>query len=169
MKTSYIIRISKIIIVLTIGFLALAVVFGNITDYYSNFYFVQHVMSMNDKKSPLLGQAITYRAITSSALHHFAYICVIATETLIMLFAFKGSFDMWRARKESLEAFHQAKRYGIVSLILCCLLWFFGFQVVAGEWFAMWMSNVWNGLPSAFRLVTYMSVALVYLSLKNDD
>ncbi|WP_373274714.1 DUF2165 family protein [Campylobacter insulaenigrae] len=28
---------------------------------------------------------------------------------------------------------------GIIVLACCCLLWFFGFQVVAVEWFCMWM------------------------------
>ncbi|MGJ7911725.1 DUF2165 family protein [Neobacillus sp. LXY-1] len=40
--------------------------------------------------------------------------------------------------------------------------------MVAGEWFGMWMNSIWNGLPDAFRLVTYQSVALVYFTLKND-
>ncbi|HEG2431728.1 TPA: DUF2165 family protein [Campylobacter jejuni] len=47
-------------------------------------------------------------------------------------------------------------------------LWL-AFQVVAAEWFEMWMSNVWNGLPDTTRLVTYMFLALIFISLKNDD
>ncbi|EHT5123405.1 DUF2165 family protein [Campylobacter jejuni] len=50
-----------------------------------------------------------------------------------------------------------------------CILWFFAFQVVAAEWFGMWMSKVWNGLPDTTRLVTYMFLALIFISLKNDD
>ncbi|RTI84414.1 hypothetical protein C3I10_01715 [Campylobacter jejuni] len=53
-------------------------------------------------------------------------------------------------------------------LNLLLYLWF-AFQVVAAEWFEMWMSNVWNGLPGATRLVTYMFLALIFISLKNDD
>lgn len=61
------------------------------------------------------------------------------------------------------------KIFGIISLTCCCILWFFAFQVVAAEWFGMWMSKVWNGLPDATRLVTYMFLALIFISLKNDD
>ncbi|MDA3968921.1 DUF2165 family protein [Helicobacter sp. A82] len=96
-------------------------------------------------------------------------IYVIITETIIATTALIGAYYMLKAIRLDADSFHKAKVYGIISLTLCCLLWFFGFQVVAGEWFAMWMSKTWNGLPDAFRLVTYMSVALVYLSLKNDD
>ncbi|EMV9241143.1 hypothetical protein AB0Q46_000253 [Campylobacter jejuni] len=31
------------------------------------------------------------------------------------------------------------------------------------------MSKVWNGLPDTIRLVTYMFLALIFISLKNDD
>ncbi|EHU1165644.1 hypothetical protein KY374_000435 [Campylobacter jejuni] len=33
----------------------------------------------------------------------------------------------------------------------------------------MWMSKVWKGLPDTIRLVTYMFLALIFISLKNDD
>ncbi|HEF4437958.1 TPA: DUF2165 family protein [Campylobacter jejuni] len=49
------------------------------------------------------------------------------------------------------------------------ILWFFAFQVVVAEWFGMWMSKVWKGLPDTIRLVTYMFLALIFISLKNDD
>lgn len=168
MNISFIIRLSKIMVLLSIAALALVVVFGNITDYDSNYQFVKHMMSM-DTKPDYLGKAIEYRAVTDTFMHHFMYICVIITETIIAITALIGAYHMLKAIRLDADSFHKAKVYGIISLTLCCLLWFFGFQVVAGEWFAMWMSKTWNGLPDAFRLVTYMSVALVYLSLKNDD
>ncbi|WP_235362551.1 hypothetical protein [Campylobacter subantarcticus] len=31
------------------------------------------------------------------------------------------------------------------------------------------MSKTWNGLSDATRLVTYMLLALIYISIKNDD
>lgn len=168
MCVSYVIRLSKVIILLSIAGLGAVVVFGNLTDYNSNFQFVAHMMSM-DSKPEYLGKAIEYRAITTTWVHHFAYISVICIEALITFFAFKGAFAMLQASKQSAEIFHQSKKYGVIALTLCCFLWFFGFQVVAGEWFGMWMSSQWNGLPDAFRLVTYMLLALIYVSLKNDE
>ncbi|EMJ0649089.1 DUF2165 family protein [Campylobacter jejuni] len=56
----------------------------------------------------------------------------------------------------------------MISLTCCCILWF-AFQVVAVEWFGMWMSKVWNSLPDAIRLVNYMFLVLIFISLKNDD
>ncbi|WP_260627550.1 DUF2165 family protein [Campylobacter jejuni] len=68
-----------------------------------------------------------------------------------------------------LKAFIMLRFFGIISLTCCCILWFFAFQVVVAEWFGMWMSKVWNGLPDTTRLVTYMFLALIFISLKNDD
>ncbi|HEC1747802.1 DUF2165 family protein [Campylobacter sp. IFREMER_LSEM_CL1846] len=163
-----VIRYSKMIILLTVASLAAIVVFGNITDYNSNFQFVKHVMSM-DTKPDYLGNAIVYRAITNSTIHHIAYTFIICFEAFIMLTALKGALDMFKARNLDAKTFHEAKKFGIIALTCCCLLWFFGFQVVAAEWFGMWMSKTWNGLPDATRLVTYMLLALVYISIKNDD
>lgn len=163
-----IIRYSKIIVLLTVASLAGIVVFGNVTDYNSNFQFVSHVMSM-DTKPDYLGNAIVYRAITSPVIHHISYICIICFETFITITALKGAWDMFKTRNADAASFHAAKIWGIVSLTSCCILWFFAFQVVAAEWFGMWMSKTWNGLPDATRLVTYMFLALIFLSLKNDD
>lgn len=162
-----IIRLSKIIIVLTVGALAAAVVWGNATDYNSNFQFISHVMSMDSKPSHL-GRSIEYRAITSMYVHHITYIFVIAMEAFIAICALRGAYNMWQTRKQDGHMFHESKKYAIIALTTCCVLWFFGFQVVAGEWFAMWMNVDWNGLSSAMRLVSYMFMALIYVSLKND-
>ena len=168
LSTILLIRYSKILILFSVGALGALVTFGNITDYNSNFQFVVHVLSM-DSRMQGLGDSIMYRSITSQLIHHFAYICVIILEALISIFALLGSYKMYKARDCDAQDFHESKLLGIISLTLCCLLWFFGFQVVAGEWFAMWMSAQWNGLDSAFRLVTFMFLALIFISLKNDD
>ena len=56
--------------VAAIALFATLVAFGNITDYGTNFAFVQHVLSM-DTIFEL--STIRYRAITSPTLHQLAY------------------------------------------------------------------------------------------------
>jgi predicted small integral membrane protein len=48
-------------------------------------------------------------------------------------------------------------------------LWFFGFMVVAGEYFAMWQSKVWNGQESAFRIATAILGVLIFVALPDED
>jgi predicted small integral membrane protein len=49
---------------------------------------------------------------------------------------------------------------------LAFLVWFFGFMVVAGEWFAMWQSATWNGQEAAFRF--YVAV-LIFINQLDVD
>jgi hypothetical protein len=46
-------------------------------------------------------------------------------------------------------------------------VWFFGFMVVAGEWFAMWQSTIWNGQEAAFRF--YVAVLGVLIFVNQPD
>ncbi|MDX1414698.1 MAG: DUF2165 domain-containing protein [Candidatus Promineifilaceae bacterium] len=160
-----IIRISKALLTLATGIYAIIVVFGNLTDYGTNYNFIRHVMSM-DTTYP--DNTTMYRAIKSSKAVHLVYIFVIAMESLIAILCTKGGLDMLRYARSDPETFHEAKRSGIAGLTVGLLLWFLTFQGIAGEWFGMWMSKSWNGLPDAARLTQYISTILVYVSLKND-
>jgi predicted small integral membrane protein len=46
-STTYLLRFSKAIITIAIGLFALLITFGNTTDYYSNYFFVEHVLKMD--------------------------------------------------------------------------------------------------------------------------
>ena len=48
-------------------------------------------------------------------------------------------------------------------------LWFFGFVVIGGEYFAMWQSKLWNGQDAAFRIATTMLAALIFISLPDGE
>jgi len=48
-------------------------------------------------------------------------------------------------------------------------LWFFGFMVVAGEYFAMWQSKIWNGQEAAFRIATVMLGGLIFIALPDRE
>ena len=52
--------------------------------------------------------------------------------------------------------FNEAKTLFIAGATLAFFVWYFGFMVVAGEWFAMWQSQTWNFQQPAFRF--YMTV-----------
>lgn len=165
LSTQYFIRLSKVLMLLSFGGFAAVVVFGNLTDYNSNFNFVTHVLSM-DTTYP--GNTIMYRAITAVWIHHVAYWTIIAAEALIMALCLKGAYDMFKQINGDAKAFHAAKKVGVVGILLAILLWFFGFQAIAGEWFGMWMSK-WNGLPDATRLCITLYAMLIFITMKNDD
>jgi predicted small integral membrane protein len=48
-------------------------------------------------------------------------------------------------------------------------LWFTGFIVVEGEWFAMWQSPTWNGQAAAFRFYMALLGVLVFVNQADGD
>src|SRR6516164_8174149 len=63
----------------------------------------------------------------------------------------------------------RAKGWAIAGLTVGFGLWFFGFMVIAGEYFAMWQSKLWNGQEAAFRIATEMLGVLIFVSLPDGD
>jgi predicted small integral membrane protein len=156
---------SKIVMVTSLAVYAALVVFGNITDYGSNFAFVQHTLSM-DTAFP--ANHLMYRAITTPALHHIAYWLIIAGEALAGLLLARGAWQLWRARAASPAAFAAAKRPVALGATIAFLVWFVGFQAIAGEWFAMWQSAAWNGHESAFRILALILLVLIFVMQPED-
>lgn len=160
------IRLSKAAMVAAIALLATLVAFGNITDYWTNFVFVQHVLSM-DTVFP--ETTIRYRAITSPVLHHAAYVLIIAAEAATAVLCWIGAYRLLRAVKAPAAVFNSSKSIAIAGLTLGFLVWQVGFMSIGGEWFGMWMSEQWNGVPSAFRFVMTILGVLIYVALPDSD
>jgi predicted small integral membrane protein len=76
-KVPLTLRVAKAAMVAAVALFASLVAFDNVTDYGTNFVFVQHVLSM-DTIYP--SSTIKYRAVTDPALHHVVYALIIAME-----------------------------------------------------------------------------------------
>ena len=159
------IRLSKVVMVAGLAAFALLVAFGNMTDYGSNFAFVQHVMSM-DTTFP--GNRLMYRAITSPLIHHIAYGAIIAGEALTGLVLAIAALRLWFARLDAAR-FAAAKSTVALGAALAFLIWFVGFLVVAGEWFAMWQSATWNGQEGAFRFIACFLLVTVFVMMPERE
>ena len=161
-----IVRLSKTLIVASIGFFAFLVAFGNITDYNSNFAFVHHVFLM-DTIFP--DATIKYRAIEATWMHHLGYIIIIILESLTSLLCLAGAWKLWHNRQQSARDFNRSKGLAILGLTLGFLTWQVAFMSVGGEWFGMWMSSEWNGVPDAFRFFVTILAVLIYLVHRDEE
>src|SRR5438477_10013621 len=105
-STSFLFRIAKIISVAAIGLMALLILIGNTTDYYTNYYFVEHVMKM-DTTFP--NSLIHYRSIHNTFVFHAGYILIILLELMMTFCCLRGSWFMFKNLKKDISAFHASK------------------------------------------------------------
>jgi predicted small integral membrane protein len=159
-------RYAKIVMSLCLAAFCLLVAFDNLTDYGTNYLFVQHVMSM-DTTFP--GNALMYRSITSPVLWQIFYALIIAAEGITGILFLAGAIRLIQARNAPAPIFNEAKGLVIAAATLAFLVWFFGFMVVAGEWFAMWQSQTWNGQEPAFRFYMAVLGVLIFVALPDND
>ena len=154
-----ILRASKSVLVAAVALWVSLVAFGNITDYGTNLAFVNHVLSM-DTVFP--DTTIRYRAVTAPALHHAAYVLIIAAEVLAAILCWMAAIRMLRTIAVS-GAFSRAKDLAVIGLTACLVIWLVGFIAIGGEWFGMWMSTQWNGIESAFRFSALILGILIFV------
>ena len=161
-----IIRLTKIAMIATLAAFALIVAYDNIVDYGSNYEFVKHVLSMD---TTFAGNALRSRAITSETVWHAAYALIIAAEAATGVLLGLAALVLLVRLNSPAAIFNRAKVFAVAGLALGFSLWFFGFLVVAGEYFAMWQSKIWNGQEAAFRIVAIILGVLIYISMPDEE
>ena len=164
-STAFLFRVAKVSSVFAIGFMSLLIVIGNTTDYYTNYFFVEHVIKMDTIFST---SNVHYRSINNPALFHAVYIFIIVMEAMMTLSCLWGSWLLFKELRSDPAIFHASKNWAVAGLILGIMIWFFGFEVIGGEWFAMWQSATWNGLGSAERIVGFLVLTLILLQFKDE-
>lgn len=158
------IRLCKIALVATIAVFFSLVAFGNVTDYGTNWAFVQYVLAM-DTIFP--DSTLRWRAITDERLQTAAYVVIIATQAAVALVLWAGVVRMLAALRA--PGFRRALTTAVLGLTLGLLLYGAGFVVIGGEWFAMWQSKTWNGQSTAFAFIGWISAVLILLLLPEQE
>ena len=158
-------RLAKTTMAASLAASALLAAYNNVADYESNFQFVRHVLSM-DTTFP--GNALKHRAVAAPGLWHAAYWSIIAGEALAGLAFAAGAAEMARHLRADGATFQRGKRFVHLGAALGFLVWFFGFMVVGGEWFAMWQSKLWNGQEAAFRFYMTVLGVLVFVGQRDE-
>ena len=149
------VRWSKIVMCVCLASFAFLCAADNVFDYGANFDFVRHVLTMD---TTFHDPVIMGRSVTTPWLWHAFYWLIIAGEGATALFFALGSRSMAHARHASATVFQRAKLWAVAGALTGFLVWFFGFMVVGGEWFAMWQSRIWNGQEGArFAFISSLS------------
>jgi len=159
-------RLVKTAMVASAGLFALLVTFNNLVDYGSNYEFVRHTLSMD---TTFADNALKGRAVTSPALWTAAYCLIILTEAAVGILLALAATRLAVNLRAGARQFGAAKKYAVFGAGLGFLLWFTGFMVVGGEWFAMWQSKDWNGQEPAFRFYITLLAILIFLNQPDGE
>ena len=161
-----IVRLAKVAMTAALAAFAFIVTYDNIVDYGTNYEFVKHVLSM-DTTFP--GNKLMGRAITDPRLWTLGYAAIIAAEGVVFLLLAVATFAMLMALRSPAASFQRAKAWMVAGAVFGFMVWFFGFMVVAGEYFAMWQSKAWNGQEPAFRFYMTLLAVLIFVNQKDED
>lgn len=158
-------RLTKALICIMIASFPLFVGYQNIIDYDTNYLFLQHTMKM-DTIFP--DSMLKVRAIDNPFIWQLAYAVIIFCELLTGLLFLIGGLKLLIHSKNPLK-FKNSKTLIYYATFLGLGIWFFGFMVIAGEWFASWQSSQWNATNSAFRIVSLLFLNLIFISQAEQD
>lgn len=156
-------RLCQILHVFLIGGFAASVTLNNLVDPRSNLRFVTHLLSM-DTIFP--DSTLRRRAITSPTIHRLAFALIVMAEGLTALLCLAGAGWLAWHLGANAEVFEAAKAPAFAGLALGFGLWFGGFMIVGGQWFASWQSAQWNGRESAFMFYSAIGVTTLLLAVR---
>ena len=107
-------------------------------------------------------------AIESPAIIWLALIIVVGLEFLAGIFAAKGAWDLWSARKAPAAEFNGAKTNALIGCGIGIIVWMGFFTVFGGALFQMWQTQVGTGsLGDAFSF--FAACGLVWLIVNSAD
>jgi predicted small integral membrane protein len=155
-----IVQLCQILFVALIGVFALLVAYNNVRDPASNLRLVEHVLGMD---SVFPDTRLKDRAITAPLAHRAAFWLIVAAEFLTAALCLVGAALLLRVHGSGADAFHAAKGVAFAGLGLGFAVWFGGFMVIGGQWFASWQSKQWSGRESAFMFYSAIGIAFLVL------
>ncbi len=153
-------RLCQILFVFLIGAFAALVTLNNLRDPQSNLRFVQHLLAMDTIFPDSL---LKRRAVHSPRAQRLTFGLIVLVEGLTALLCIGGAAVLaWNLGARPAE-FQAAKSLAFAGLGLGFALWFGGFMVIGGQWFASWQSKDWSGRESAFMF--YSAIGITFLIL----
>jgi len=150
----------------SIALLFSVIAFNNITDFKSNWLFVQHVLSMD---TTFREPSLMWRAITNPVMQRFAYYSIIFWEVLTAIICWIGCFVMLSNINKNNFCFSESKRLVYIGLFFGFLLYMVGFIIIGGEWFSMWQSQIWNGQMKAGLFISLIMFVMIFLKLEKSE
>lgn len=161
-NTTEALRLAPLVLVAGTTLMATVVVVGNVTDPKSNLQYVERILSMDTTyRSPRL----MWRAIRSPLLQKIAFGVIIVLESLVAIAGWIGTVRLLTNLDASAEAWHDAKYWAVIALVLALVVWHLAFEVGGNEWFASWQSETWRAKDQTPGINLITLGALILLAI----
>lgn len=160
------IRIIKILLMLSVAFWALLGAIENVVDWGGTTGAVAATVSM----STFEGGAESWKATSNVAVVTAGALLILFGKLAAGLFCLAGTWRMWRARAGDAVAFQSAKIPALAGCGIAVFLLFTGWIVIAETWFELWRSDMMRdlALQSAFRYGALIGVIALFVGTRND-
>lgn len=160
-------KLSKIFITAAIALFFTITVINNISDYHQTFIFMNHTLSMDTTAQ---NPNFMWRAISNQMIQHLVFISIIVLQCIIALLCWFATYQMINHLKSLENAkFTHAKMFALLACSLGFILYGIGFLTIAGQWFMMRESTVWNVQNSVHAFMTFMGISLIYLCFPEEN
>lgn len=144
-------RVTTSIFVLMVAAYYLVVGFDNITNptnpNASNWPFVQGVLSGDGVPAD---SGFEWRFIDATWFQALSYIGIMTMETLTGIVLLIGGIAGLR-HSGTCPGWGRSQRWTYLGGIMGLSVFFFGFLVVGGNWFIMYLNSKWSGMTPAFQ------------------
>jgi len=159
------IRLLKSFVVLAAALLCIFYATNNVVNLNNMYGALAYVLGNQDHTvyPTAFGPAVTF-----GPLIWVAVVIVLIGEYGAGLLALKGSWDMFRARGKSADAFQKSKSTALVACLVGLLTWFGLFMAIGGAYFQMWQTTVGQGSQGdAFRFAAMLGI--IFLIVQSRD
>ena len=126
-------RILKIVLILSVAAWGILGAFGNLTDWNGAVKAVSAVTSM----ATIRGGAESWQATSSQPLIFIGAAFIPLLKIVCGILCLMGANHMWRARAGTAQEFQLAKSYALSGCAVAIILLFAGWIVIAAVWFEL--------------------------------
>ena len=159
-------RIMKILLVLSVAMWGLLGAFGNVTQWSETTGAVAIVTSM----STFAGGAARWQATTNPAIIVAGALFITLFKIVAGLFCVAGAWRMWAARADDAANFAKAKAFALVGCAVAIFGLFSGWIVIGEGWFEFWRSDMMREQAgeTAFRYGGMIALIALFVGTRDD-
>lgn len=158
------VRFCKILLVFSVAVFLSVVVYQTLTHVEDHRTMVQQIMGMEF----VVQDATTLsRLVTDPEFQRYTLLGLIGMQCLALVLCWVGCARLFLNLIGSDARFNRAKGPATLGITLGFCYYAVGYLTVAGEWFGLRESPLWDG-ASLTRLLCYFGIVMIVLTLKDE-